>query len=347
MSKFFQNSFEYKLIYIFEVSDEAHRGLLKIGDTTLQTDKAIDSLPPNCHDLNQAAIKRIKSYTNTVGITPKLLHTELAVRTIKDRDDNWVVKAFRDHDVHRVLLNSGINKKQVNNSTSREWFDVDLQTALKAIDAVKKNQPNLGNIQRDNFVPIVFRPEQEEAIGKTVKQFKNNNRMLWNAKMRFGKTLSALQVVKECEFDKTIIITHRPVVDAGWYEDFGKIFHGVDEYVYGSKNNGATIEYLLSTKKKFIYFASIQDLRGSSLVNGKYAKNDVVFSTEWDFVIVDEAHEGTTTSLGDDVIKNIVKSGTAHDTKFLALSGTPFNILNDYDDNIYTYCLILTIGMWY
>lgn len=125
----------------------------------MQTDKAIDSLPPNCHDLNQAAIKRIKSYTNTVGITPKLLHTELAVRTVKDRDDNWVVKAFRDHDVHRVLLNSGINKKQVNNSTSREWFDVDLQTVLKAIDAVKKNQPNLGNIQRDNFVPIVFRPE--------------------------------------------------------------------------------------------------------------------------------------------------------------------------------------------
>lgn len=165
--------------------------------------------------------------------------------------------------------------------------------------------------------------------------------MLWNAKMRFGKTLSALQVVKECGFDKTIIITHRPVVDAGWYEDFGKIFYGVDEYVYGSKNNGATIECLLSTKKKFIYFASIQDLRGSSLVSGKYAKNDVVFSTEWDFVIVDEAHEGTTTSLGDDVIKNIVKSDSAHDTKFLALSGTPFNILNDYDDNIYTWDYVM------
>lgn len=341
MSNFFQNSFEYKLIYIFEVNDEAHRGLLKIGDTTLQTDKAIDSLRPNCHDLNQAAIKRIKSYTNTVGITPNLLHTELAVRIVKDREGNLAVKAFRDHDVHRVLLNSGINKKQVNNSTSREWFDVDLQTVLKAIDAVKKNQPNLGNVQRDDFVPIVFRPEQEEAIKKTVKQFKNNNRMLWNAKMRFGKTLSALQVVKECEFDKTIIITHRPVVDAGWYEDFGKIFHGMDEYVYGSKNNGATIEYLLSTKKKFIYFASIQDLRGSSLVSGKYDKNDVVFSTEWDFVIVDEAHEGTTTSLGDDVIRNIVKSDTTHDTKFLALSGTPFNILNDYDDNVYTWDYVM------
>ena len=341
MSNFFQNSFEYKLIYIFEVNDEAHRGLLKIGDTTLQTDKAIDSLPPNCHELNQAAIKRIKSYTNTVGITFKLLHTELAVHTIKDREDNWVVRAFRDYDVHKVLLNSGINKKKINSCTSREWFEVDLQTVLKAINAVKKNQPNLGNIKRDDFVPIVFRPEQEEAIKRTVKQFKNNNRMLWNAKMRFGKTLSALQVVKECKFDRTIIITHRPVVNAGWYEDFGKIFYGIDEYIYGSKNNGATIDYLLSKNKKFIYFASIQDLRGSSLVSGKYNKNDVVFSTEWDFVIVDEAHEGTTTALGDDVIRNIVKSDTSHDTKFLALSGTPFNILKDYEDNIYTWDYVM------
>ena len=36
-------------------------------------------------------------------------------------------------------------------------------------------------------------------------------------------------------------------------------------------------------------------------------KNDDVFDTIWDFVIVDEAHEGTTMALGDTVIKNIVK----------------------------------------
>ena len=32
-------------------------------------------------------------------------------------------------------------------------------------------------------------------------------------------------------------------------------------------------------------------------------------------VIVDEAHEGTTTALGDDVIKNLVKEGNGYDTK--------------------------------
>ena len=77
---------------------------------------------------------------------------------------------------------------------------------------------------------------------------------------------------------------------------------------------------MLNSGKKFVYFASMQDLRGSDAVGGKFDKNNAVFSLEWDFVIVDEAHEGTTTALGDDVIKTIVKEGTDHDTKFLALS---------------------------
>ena len=288
MEKVFSDSFEYKLIYIFAVNDEAHKGLLKIGDATLQTDKGIDELPANSHDLNQAAMARIKQYTNTAGISVKLLHTELAIKTTKE-DGIPTVKAFRDHDVHRVLVNSGIKKKKLANSTSREWFELDLETALKAVDAVKKNKSNLGNVNMDGYVPIVFRPEQEEAIAKTVKQFKTGNRMLWNAKMRFGKTLSALQVIKECKFEKTIIITHRPVVDDGWYKDFGKIFYGMDDtYVYGSKNNGDTLDRLLRSGKSFVYFASIQDLRGSSQVGGKFDKNDVVFSTDWDFVIVDD-----------------------------------------------------------
>lgn len=341
MDSLFTPSFEYKLIYIFEIRDETHKGLLKIGDTTIQTEESIDNLPPNCKALNQAAKTRIKEYTNTAGISFELLHTELAVRTIKDEKGMPVLRAFRDHHVHRVLENSGIKKKQLKNSTSREWFKVDIKTAIKAIEAVKKGQYNLSNATSDTFTPIVFRPEQESAIEKTLKQFKNGNRMLWNAKMRFGKTLCALEVVRKLKFNKTIIITHRPVVDVGWFEDFGKIFHGMNDYIYGSKSSGYTVDQLLKSNKNFVYFASIQDLRESKRVGGKYEKNDDVFDTIWDFVIVDEAHEGTTTALGDTVIKNIVKEGSGYETKFLALSGTPFNILRDYDDNIYTWDYVM------
>lgn len=158
--------------------------------------------------------------------------------------------------------------------------------------------------------------------------------------MRYGKTFVSLEIVKQCKFKKTIILTHRPVVDAGWYEDFTKIFYGVNDYIYGSKTTGYSVEQLLETGKNFIYFASIQDLRGSETVGGKFDKNNLVFKTVWDCVIVDEAHEGTTTALGEDTVKAVFKEGSG--TKLLSLSGTPFNILTDYDENsIYTWDYIM------
>ena len=167
METVFGTSFEYKLIYVFAINDEAHKGLLKIGDTTIQSDASIDALFPNCKALNQAALSRIKQYTNTAGISAQLLHTELAVRLVKGKDGQQVLKAFRDHDVHRVLENSGIPKKKLKNSTSREWFEVDLSTVLKAIEAVKKCQPNLSGMGAGTgFAPIVFRPEQEKPSRK-------------------------------------------------------------------------------------------------------------------------------------------------------------------------------------
>lgn len=335
MSERFVDSFSYKLIYIFRINDDTHKGLLKIGDATLKTSESIDKLSPNCKLLNQAAKKRIDEYTGTAGIVYELLHTELAVRT---NINDGTISTFRDHHIHSVLQNSGIKKVVVKGTSAREWFKVDLDTAKRAVSAVKRFRPTLNPSETGvAFTPIVFRPEQTEAINATIKEFKSGNRMLWNAKMRFGKTLSALEVIRKMGFCKTIIMTHRPVVDSGWYEDFGKIFYDEEDFTYGSKNNGHTVESLLASGKKFIYFASIQDLRGSDKVGGKFEKNSAVFDTEWDCVIVDEAHEGTTTSLGEEVINAVVTAKT----KFLALSGTPFNILGNYDTNVYTWDYIM------
>lgn len=306
----FPSSFQCKVIYIFSIDDAAHKGLLKIGDTTLKDDSP-----------DQAARNRINQYTRTAGINFNLLYTEIAVR-----NDGSL---FRDYDVHHVLKKY---KENVKGTTGREWFRVDLSTAVKAVKAVKLGRKNLSGMKSEEiFIPIDFRPEQRDAVNITVKHFKKNNKFLWNAKMRFGKTLCALQVAKEMHFNKTIIITHRPVVNVGWYDDFNKIF-GDTDYIYLTKDDD-----IAGVENNFVYFASLQDLRGSEIVGGKYDKNSAVFNTDWDFVIVDEAHEGTTTKLGDDVIKNILKPKS----KFLALSGTPFNILNDYDDNVYTWDYIM------
>lgn len=336
----FENVFSYKLIYILAIKDEVHEGLLKIGDATLKTDQPIEKLIPNCSLLNKSAKKRIEKYTNTAGIDYKLLYTQLAVKKDKDK-----LVAFRDYEVHNVLKASNIKPEKL--VKSREWFRVDLETAKKAIEAVINNEKNLLGKNIKTYTPIIFRPEQEEAINKTVKLFTNSkkkefSKMLWNAKMRFGKTVSALEVIKQCKFNKTIIITHRPVVDKGWEEDFNKIFYNEKNFIYGSKKD-SSLKELIASKKKFVYFASIQDLRNSKTVGGIYDKNDDVFDTEWDLVIVDEAHEGTTTALGDEVIKRLVKSNSNYNTKFLALSGTPFNIIDEYNDEkcVYTWDYIM------
>lgn len=337
----FKSTFEYKLIYVMRINDKEHNGLLKIGDATVKTDKSEKELVPNCKELNSSAKERIKSYTQTASISYDLLHTELAIRTVTKKGRS-TIKAFRDNAVHDVLIRSGIPRHVFDmESQGKEWFKTDLETAKKAIRAVKDGQNSLkpGDISEDDS-PIVFRPEQAKAIKDTITQFKKGDRMLWNAKMRFGKTLTALQVAKEMGFRKTLIFTHRPVVSDGWYEDFVKIFKHTD-YVFGSKTKGETIDNLADTDKPFVYFASMQDLRGSSAVGGKFDKNEYVFLIDWDFVVVDEAHEGTQTTLGQKVFQAVLDN-TDKKPKMLELSGTPFNLLSDFKENeIYTWDYIM------
>lgn len=336
----FVNTYNYKLIYIFKIDDESHKGILKIGEATLSTNKMVDELTDNCDDLNDSAKNRIRQYTNTIGVQEDLLFTTLAI-------DNKN-KTFRDKEVHKVLKNSGIVKHDFGNDKDpAEWYETNLETAKNAIYAVKEGRKSLSRTEIDNIhEDIEFRPEQKEAIDFTIKRFASTDNVLWNAKMRFGKTLSALEVVKRMSDDvkfnlsKVIILTHRPVVDSGWFEDYTKIFWDRNDFLYGSKSK-SSIGDLLKSGKKFIYFASMQDLRESGAVGGRYNKNDAVFNTDWDLLIVDEAHEGTQTELGQNVIKAILNS-EVKTPKSLMLSGTPFNLLSDFESgDIYTWDYIM------
>ena len=331
------SSLKLKLIYVFRINDAEHKDCLKIGEATCDDENVI-GLAPNSKPLNEAARKRINQYTQTAGIRYELLHTEL---TLYNRGG---LRSFNDKEVHAVLERSGVKRKVFDmENKANEWFMTSLDVVKRAIAAVKEGKESMSPGEVTNGrSPIVFRPEQREAIEKTERQFRKGNQMLWNAKMRFGKTLSALQVVKNMDFRRTLILTHRPVVDSGWFEDFGKIFYDRNDFAYGSKNNGESHESLERRAKTdglhYVYFASMQDLRGSELVGGNFDKNNEVFATPWNLVIVDEAHEGTQTELGKAVMAELVKE----DTKVLRLSGTPFNLLDDFKENeIYTWDYVM------
>lgn len=230
---------------------------------------------------------------------------------------------------------------------------------------------------------IVLRPEQEEAIKLAKKRFcakdgdvwnvrPAQRQFLWNAKMRFGKTLCALQLAREMGVKRTLIVTHRPVVNDSWRKDFKQVFgskiQGNNDisknYAYGTLSEDTTHnrgnyydleKFVEKEGNHYVFFVSMQYLRLSSLVNYKteikhsskpslfghneYNENEKlkadILNTDWDLVVVDEAHEGTRTELGKRVIDEYLRKNT---TKILHLSGTPFNLYEDFDDEeIYTW----------
>ena len=214
---------------------------------------------------------------------------------------------------------------------------------------------------------IRFRPEQEDAIARTISHFANGGaegwkpRFLWNAKMRFGKTLSALEVAKQRGYKSVLIITHRPVVDDGWHEDFEKIYFDKPNYKYGSRNindDDNINDFRDLTRQTqvadggFVFFVSMQYLRLSKLVGGKEKKKneekEAILNYPWELVVIDEAHEGTKSDVGSNVMRYLwldtpdVASESQEDAKkakrakrtdlphTLSLSGTPFNLYGDF-----------------
>ena len=246
------------------------------------------------------------------------------------------------------------------------------------------------NASSDDAI-IILRSEQREAIDSAKERFckkggrkgdydynllPEHRKFLWNAKMRFGKTICAMQLMREMDVKRTLIITHRPVVGDSWMEAFRQVV-GTNKtapvvqgnsdihstYSFGkrsdneSEGNFYDLEKFVQTEgNHYAFFISMQYIRLSELVNAKtQAKNQSrqdnsgqsaadreneklkadILNTDWDLIIIDEAHEGTRTSLGKSVIDDFLKKGK---TKMLYLSGTPFNLYEDFDENeIYTW----------
>lgn len=325
---------ERKFIYVQTVNNEsgkfvAYEGAQKIGEGSVASEDIEADWTPNSEFLRKIAPKRIKQYMTTAGLHFDLGWVELAY---KKSTKTW----FHDHDVHEVLKRSGI--KHPKELAGNEWFKTDLETAKEAIKAVKDGRSFISETQaayKAEKVKITLRPEQDAAVKQTQKTYKKKDRMLWNAKMRFGKTLTSLELIKQEGFQRVLIMTHRPVVRDSWFEDYKKMEMSEAGYLYGSVDKGEKLTTLKSGNNPFIYFVSIQYLR----YNGAQANLPLFSDVDWDLIIIDEAHEGTQTELSDTVMKSLVKEGH---TKILELSGTPFSLLDQFaPEQVYTWDYVM------
>ena len=334
-----------RLLYVLSINDGKHRSLLKVGEVFVDNDVA-DS--PSKQVLAQAVRDVLDKRSYMTGITYHIEYVECTTYA-------GSTKCYKADDVCRTLRAQGIPDKSLDRykdpitgkaEEADFWFAATVSEVQRAIRQIKDGHGA-------GYGAIKFRPEQDAAIKATVAHFKKpkGKAFLWNAKMRFGKTLSGLQVAKEMAYKSTLIITHRPVVDKGWHDDFKKIFGQMPDYAYATRmsdddSTGGDF-YTLTRKvdageKKLIFFVSMQYLRLSRFVGGKERHVDplkkAIMQYDWDFVMVDEAHEGIEAAAGVRVMDKLKKE----ETRILSLSGTPFNLLDKYEEGeIYTWDYVM------
>ena len=180
-----------------------------------------------------------------------MLYTELALRFTQMADGTSMPNLFRDEDIHDVLARSGYPCKRFpDTDRNSEWYAVNLKTAINAIKAYKEGRTVLsasekvcvstgpGHVAQKT---IELRQEQRKAVERTMQVFRTNDRMLWDCKMRFGKTVSAYELIRKAKFQKTIVVTHRPVVEEGWRKDHDLIFRADSQHIFvTNKINGSS-----------------------------------------------------------------------------------------------------------
>jgi len=299
------NSF-VRMMYAYSTPEIArHNGWLKIGDT------------------EQGVNKRIKQQTHTADVRFELEWKDIAMY----RDD---CTFFRDHDFHDYLT----EYKGIERNDHTEWFRIDGQELRRCFEEfVSRNYR-----QKGLHYSYKLRDEQQRAVDMTLGYLNANNgegKFLWNAKPRFGKTLTAYELIKQMKGRNVLIVTNRPSIANSWCDDYEKYLAGQSGYRFVSDNESLRdrqgvmtrdmfLNWLPNRNKDFagqICFESLQGLKGSVYFGGNYNKLEWIKNTRWDVLIVDESHEGVDTMRTDRAFNNIQRKFT------LYLSGTPFKAI--------------------
>ena len=250
-------------IYAYSISDTAHAGLLKIGQTMRDVQKRV---------AQQLKTANIKNYT-------------IELDESAERENGTI---FTDHEVRRALIKKGFE------NTELEWMRCtlkDLKTALTELRVGKK----FTGTHSDTFA---MRREQADAVNKTHAYFHSIwkedmhavPRFLWNAKMRFGKTFTAYQLAKKLGAKRVLVVTFKPAVEDAWQTDL-ESHVDFDGWQYLSRNRESD-PTKVSAKKPLVYFGSFQDLLGRDDVGNIKPKNNWIHKVKWDLVVFDEYHFG-------------------------------------------------------
>jgi hypothetical protein len=250
-------------IYAYSIADEAHRGLLKVGQTT--------------RDVKQRIAEQVK--------TAAIKNYKIELDESAERDDGTI---FSDHQVRTALAKKSFENAEL------EWMCCSVADVRTVLTELRTGQQLTGT----HHETFQMRREQLDAVTKTHAYFHsiwNEDmhavpRFLWNAKMRFGKTFTAYQLSKKLGAKRVLVLTFKPAVEDAWQTDLESHadFNG---WQYLSRNSDKD-PTKIDRKKPVVYFGSFQDLLGRDIAGNIKSKNEWLHKVEWDLVVFDEYHFG-------------------------------------------------------
>ena len=288
----------------------AHDGWTKIGYTERDVDK------------------RIREQTHTANIAYHLEWKKEA--RYMDGSEGY----FDDHDFHDFLIHHGVEREK-----GTEWFRIDPKKARQYFYQFAGKDLDDGYANVPQGSTYILRKEQQEAVAQTLAYYQAGTyprEFLWNAKPRFGKTLTAYDLARQMKATRVLIVTNRPSIANSWLDDFKKFIgwqtgwkfisesdslKGKEGYISRQQYMEELDEMKNDEIKGEVAFESLQGLKGSIYFGGQYDKLDWIQKQKWDLLIIDEAHEGVDTYKTDVAFDKIQRKFTLH------LSGTPFKAI--------------------
>lgn len=272
----------------------------------------------------QTADLRIAQQASQMSITKEKVWARRAVFTSEAGG------RFTDSDFHAFLKQQGV-KRELKPRTEWHHFAEAPKSSLEYFNAFVGHDFSgigRGDIEDD----YVLRSEQEAAVEQAVAAFEaGKSEVLWNAKPRFGKTLTTYDLMRKLDIQRVLIVTNRPTIANSWHEDFRRFIGHQTNFKFVSESAALTDPPPMSRKQWVAYsndhedeaphiveFLSLQDLKGSQYFGGSYDKLRHIAELDWDLLVIDEAHEGIDTTKTDVAFEQVKRRWTLH------LSGTPF-----------------------
>ena len=170
--------------------------------------------------------------------------------------DDCIIMVRSEMSVNRVMRNAYLRKSGIEQEKGKnnEWFHVDGATSKQMFRDFREDHGILKTTE--TVIPYKLREEQQSAVAMTVdyQATHKDGEFLWNAKPRFGKTLSVYDFVQKIGAEKVLIVTNRPAIANSWFSDYVKFLGSESGYLFVSEVDALKGKRGVFTREEYTHF---------------------------------------------------------------------------------------------